>query len=45
VKLPFCIIILEPNPLILPGNNFKGLFQYTWWIHLYTVYRASYNEA
>lgn len=32
-----CTIILEQNPLIPPGNYFKGLFQYTWQIRRHTL--------
>ena len=32
-----CNIRLELNPFILPGNSFKGLFQYTWQMRRHTL--------
>lgn len=41
-------LILELNPLILPGNHVQGFYQCTWQIQrhpLSTLSRASYNQG
>lgn len=38
-----CTSILERNPLILPGNYFEGLFQYTWQIQRHTFIYSIQN--